>query len=68
MSIIQKLAIAWYINVLSMKYSLSFLTGYVDRIGSFTPLSIGSVIGWGTDIVNADGIARWKVVRLIVIE
>lgn len=50
-------------------YSLrNVRTDSADIIGTFAPLNIGDVINWGKDDESEDGIARWRVVRLVSTE
>lgn len=43
-------------------YRLKAVKGYeMDFITVFSPLEIGTIIGWGPDESEPDGIKRWEV-------
>lgn len=43
-------------------YRLKAVKGYeMDFITVFSPLEIGTIIGWGPDKSEPDGIKRWEV-------
>lgn len=43
-------------------YRLNAIKGNeIEYITTFTPLESGSIIGWGADKSEPDGIKRWKV-------
>lgn len=46
-------------------YKLKDKDGNIDYIGTFSPLEIGSTIGWGSDSEETDGIKKWEVISRI---
>lgn len=46
-------------------YKLKDKNGSIDYIGTFSPLEIGTTIGWGADDSELDGIRKWEVVERI---
>ena len=50
---------------MTYNYKLKDENGNIDYIGTFSPLEIGMVIGWGHDETEPDGIRKWEVIAQI---
>lgn len=46
-------------------YKLKNKNGDIDYIGTFSPLRIGTTIGWGADDSETDGVKKWEVIERI---